>query len=173
MNSKYTNWLAWQVLSLVLLPLSALAFEPADCDAGALSPPPPFWGNMPFTGPHPVQPGPPPPAAGMQAPFLSPGLDLTETQQDQLFELMHAQALQHHRQERAAQHALEQLWQMTANGTLDNAKANQAARAYGDAMTQLALLQARLDAQFRALLTPEQRKVLATPARPHQPSGPH
>lgn len=103
---------------------------------------------------HPMMMG-----AGMMPPFLR-GLDLTEQQQDQVFELLHKQAPAMHDNAKALKAAHEELRTLAQAQTFNAAGAKQAADKVGQAEAAMALLHAQTDVQLRALLTPAQRDEL-------------
>ena len=124
--------------------------------------------EMPGCPPDAVQRGAPPPPMGGHAvhtmipgqPFL-PGVELTDAQQDAIFELMHAQAPARRELGKKADKALDELQRQ---GTAEHFNAKQArafADAYAQALAQLEFNRAEGDAKLRALLTPEQRQSLA------------
>jgi len=91
-----------------------------------------------------------------------PGLDLSQSQRDRIFEVRHAAApeLRQAQQERLA--ARQALRELRAAPVFDEAQAKAAAGREGAAVARAALLQARVDSQTRAVLTPEQRDALKT-----------
>jgi periplasmic protein CpxP/Spy len=127
--------------------LPAFAASPAD---GAPEDGPPHG----FGGPGPGAPGP-----GMPFPRLR-GLDLTEAQQDKLFNIRHAQAPQQRDYAKAIRKAREALRELGGADRFDEAKATAASRDLGQAVAGEALLRARMEAQVLAVLTPEQRARL-------------
>ena len=88
-------------------------------------------------------------------------LKLTQAQQDQIFKIRHDQAQALYDQRKAQKLAAKSLREVTMADTFDQAKAQQAANALGQADSQLALLRAQTQAQIRAVLTPEQRQKLS------------
>jgi Spy/CpxP family protein refolding chaperone len=110
----------------------------------------------------------PPPemGPGLHAPGLMPfphhlrELELADAQQDKLFELMHEQAPRHREKAKAASKALEDLRRLSASERYDAAQARALANAHAQALAEMALMHAELDAKIRAVLTPEQRKKL-------------
>ncbi|HXE18668.1 Spy/CpxP family protein refolding chaperone [Castellaniella sp. UC4442_H9] len=97
---------------------------------------------------------------GWGAPMLRK-LNLTQAQQDQIFKIRHDQAQAFYDQHKAVRAARKSLRELTMADSFDQAKAQQAAQAIGQADAQLALLRAETQAQIRAVLTPEQRQQLA------------
>lgn len=103
---------------------------------------------------HPMMMG-----AGMMPPFLR-GLDLTEQQQDKVFELLHKQAPTMHANAKALKAAHDELRTLAQAQTFNAVAAKQAADKVGQAESAMALLHAQTDVQLRALLTPAQRDEL-------------
>lgn len=99
-------------------------------------------------------------------------LQLSEAQEDKLFALTHAAAPRQRNQEKAERKAHEALLALGASPQFDEARANAAARALGQAIAEGALLRARLESQVLALLTPEQREQLRTDGPPPAPERP-
>lgn len=89
------------------------------------------------------------------------GLNLSESQKDQIFKLMHDQAPQMREKAKAAQQAHEELRQLSQSGQFDEARAkgliDNATRAHGDMM----LMHLKNEQQILTLLTPEQRKQMS------------
>lgn len=100
-----------------------------------------------------AQPGPPP---GLP-PFLH-GIELNEAQQDKVFAASYAQAPELREQEKIAFKAHAQLRELAASSAYDDAKAGALANTAAQAMAKISLLQARLEQQLLAVLTPEQRQ---------------
>jgi Spy/CpxP family protein refolding chaperone len=88
------------------------------------------------------------------------GLDLTEAQRDQIFEIRHAQAPAMRAQMKAVHAARKDLRELALAPQYDAAKAQASADALAKATSQMALM--RIDAMRKmlAVLTPEQRKTL-------------
>ncbi|UUZ48232.1 periplasmic heavy metal sensor [Massilia sp. B-10] len=84
-------------------------------------------------------------------------LALSEAQEQKAFALRHALAPLRFEQTAALRKASDALREMADSGQFDEAKAAAWSQAIGKASAALALGQARADAQFVALLTPEQR----------------
>lgn len=126
-------------------------FEQADGRADG-----PFEPNDPFP---PFGPG---PHGG--APFLR-GLDLSEAQQDRVFAILHAQAPRRRELEKAERKAGQALRELARAPQFDEARAAASAQALGQAIADQELLRLRIDAQLKALLTPEQRARLDRPRR--------
>jgi Spy/CpxP family protein refolding chaperone len=127
-----------------------------------------------FAQPIPPQPGPGehgpmgmergPGGPGMHRrggmPFLH-GVQLSETQQDRVFAIMHAQAPAQRELEKKIRAAHEALRGAGASAQFDEARASAQAQALGQAVAAEALLRARTEAQVFAVLTPEQREQAA------------
>jgi len=118
-------------------------------------------------GPLPPEPCPPmAPAHGgplMPPPGIPPFLrqvELSDAQQDKLFELTLAQASVERARNKEAFKAMDELRRLAATDSFDAEKARALADTYGQAQGQLALLHAEMDAKLHALLTPEQRRQI-------------
>ncbi|CDG82838.1 Spy/CpxP family protein refolding chaperone [Janthinobacterium agaricidamnosum] len=94
-----------------------------------------------------------------QPPFLR-GLDLSETQQDQVFAITHEQAPALREQHKAAAKARQELRALSRAAQFDEARAAALAQAEGQAIAAISLQRARSEQKILALLTPEQRKQL-------------
>lgn len=128
---------------------------------------PPFGGmrgEMP--GGHPGHPG----APGMH--FLR-GLELSDSQEDKIFQLMHSQAPYLHEQQRAHEKAMRALHDMRSADKFDDAAAAKLAQAAAQAQANLMLAHIRTHQKILALLTPEQRKQLEERAARPQRGGFH
>ena len=90
-------------------------------------------------------------------PYLR-GIELSEAQQDKVFAATHAQAPALREQQKIALKAHEQLRALAASSAYDDAKAGALASTAAQAMAKISLLQARLEQQLLAVLTPEQRQ---------------
>jgi Spy/CpxP family protein refolding chaperone len=101
--------------------------------------------------------GPPPRAMPAGPPFLR-GIALSEAQQDKVFAATYAQAPLLREQEKIAFKAHAQLRELAASDAYDDAKAGALASTAAQAMATISLLQARLEQQLLAVLTPEQRQ---------------
>lgn len=95
---------------------------------------------------------------------LSPlaNLDLTELQQEKIFELMHAQAPSIFEKEKIARITMHDLQQITQSERFDTAKAKSLAEVHGKAIAELIYLHTETQAKIWSLLTEVQRKQLAT-----------
>jgi Spy/CpxP family protein refolding chaperone len=100
--------------------------------------------------------GPPPQA--MPGPAFLRGIELSEAQQDKVFAATYAQAPLLREQEKIAFKAHAQLRELAASDAYDDAKAGALASTAAQAMATISLLQARLEQQLLAVLTPEQRQ---------------
>ena len=151
------------LLSACSMPLVALA-QPAPAHGAG-----PARGN---DGPPPAL-GPGPGGAQGLPPFLH-GIALSEAQQDKVFAATQAQAPLLREQQKIAFKAHEQLRQLAASSTYDDARAGALANTAAQAMAQISLLQARLQQQLLALLTPEQRQQVEQRRAEHagQPRAP-
>ncbi|MBS1145257.1 MAG: putative lipoprotein signal peptide [Proteobacteria bacterium] len=96
----------------------------------------------------------------MMPPHLH-GLNLTEVQQDKVFEIMHAQAPVMREKAKALRKAEADLQALTAAPDYSEAKARGLADAAAKAMSDMTLARAQADRQVFDVLTPEQRKQLA------------
>lgn len=88
------------------------------------------------------------------------GVKLTEAQQDKLFALHHAAEPAQREREKAMRRAHDGLRELGESGKFDEAKAAVLAQALGQAIAAEELDHAREQAQFLALLTPEQRAAM-------------
>ncbi|BAO28308.1 Spy/CpxP family protein refolding chaperone [Sulfuritalea hydrogenivorans] len=142
----------------IALPLAVTAHGPMG-DSSESCPPTPHTGDpmaLPPPGRFPVAPL---PGAMPMPPYLH-GLELTEAQRDKLFALMHDQAPNERDQLKRALRAMEDLRRLVTADRFDVDKARILAETHGQALAQLALMHAELDARMRTLLTPEQRQQL-------------
>jgi protein CpxP len=88
------------------------------------------------------------------------GLDLTDAQRDQIFQIHYAQMPEMRAQRNAARAARKELRDLALAPQYDAAKAKAAADAYAKASAQIALMRAESTSKVLAVLTPEQRKQL-------------
>lgn len=114
-----------------------------------------------------IEPDAPPPGMLPGLPLLH-GVDLSEAQQDAVFELVHAQIPAQRALEKQAAKALAELQRLSGDEQFNVKQARVAADAYAQAQAQLAFKRAELEAKLRAVLTPEQRQQIGAP-RPAQP----
>jgi Spy/CpxP family protein refolding chaperone len=152
----WKNCLAMGTVAIVL-PLSAMAHGLAG-DEPEICPPMSAAGLMALPPPE-LFPSALPPGFMPMPPYLN-GLELTEDQQDKLFELVHAIAPSEREQMKTAFKAMEELHRLAASEHFEVGKARVFAEAHAQAMAQVDLMHAELDAKVRTLLTPEQRKQL-------------
>jgi len=102
-----------------------------------------------------------------------PALHLSEAQEQKAFALRHALEPVRFEQMAILRKAHEGLRALADAGQFDEAKAGAYSQAIGKAAAALALAQARSDAQFMAMLTPEQRATLQDEGgRPPMPPRP-
>ena len=123
------------------------------------------------TGPHgPLQEMPPGPHDGMQRPGMMPelapppflhGLDLSDAQQDKIFNILLADAPLAHEQEKLVHKSGKELHALLEQDQYDEAKIKVLADTQAHATAQLMVLHARSMHQILALLTPEQRTQLS------------
>lgn len=90
-----------------------------------------------------------------------PKLDLSQEQKDQMFKIRHEKQAEVYEQKKAVKAASKQLRELSGADKFDADKAKQAADQLGQAKAQLALLRAQSKAEFRAVLTPEQKQKMA------------
>jgi protein CpxP len=88
-------------------------------------------------------------------------LDLSETQRDRIFDIMHAQAPIQRNTAKAMHKAQSDLRALTAAPDFSEAKAKELADVAAAAMGEMALSRAKTERQVFEVLTPEQRKQLA------------
>lgn len=96
----------------------------------------------------------------MMPPHLH-GLNLTEAQQDKVFEIMHAQAPVMRDKAKALRRAESDLRALTTAPDYSEAKARALADSAAKAMSEMTLARARADRQVFDVLTPEQQKQLS------------
>lgn len=106
---------------------------------------------------------------GMHGPHGFHGIKLTEAQQDKLFALHHAAEPAQREREKAMRKAHEALREMGDSGHFDDARAAQLAQTLGQAIAAEELDHARQQAQFLALLTPEQKAQMQQEKAEHGP----
>ncbi|MGG4603411.1 Spy/CpxP family protein refolding chaperone [Paenalcaligenes sp. Me131] len=92
--------------------------------------------------------------------FHARGLNLTQAQQDQLFELRHQQEPEMRRLRNAIRDARTELRDLSNAATFDEAKAKASSEKLAKAEADLSLQRSRLHAQRMAVLTPEQRQQM-------------
>jgi Spy/CpxP family protein refolding chaperone len=151
---------------LLALPLAALAQGPSrECFDNM---PPPHFGGQPGQ-PAPGMFGAAPSQGGLP-PHLH-GIELSEVQQDKLFALRHEQAPKERELRKAADKARDNLRRLASADFFDGKQAQALAASHGQALGQLALMQAESDFKLRALLTPEQRNQIEQARGNDEPRG--
>ena len=93
-------------------------------------------------------------------PFLR-GVKLSETQKDQIFEMMHKQAPLMRDKAKVSHKAMDELRQLSLAERYDEARAKALVHTAADAQAEMALLRTQSDQKIIALLSPEQRKEVA------------
>lgn len=88
------------------------------------------------------------------------GLDLNQTQKDQIFKIRHDQEKAIYEQKKTLNTAAATLREASRTQPFDQVKAQQAAETLGRAKGQMALLQVQSMASIHAVLTPDQQKKL-------------
>ena len=88
------------------------------------------------------------------------GLDLTETQRDEVFKLFHAQAPAMRERMKAAHEARDELRKLASAAQFDQTRGRELADAAAKAHADLAFMRAESMSKVMALLTPEQRARL-------------
>jgi len=99
--------------------------------------------------------------SGNRMPHHLHGLDLTEAQQDKIFEIMHAQAPVMRDKAKALRKVESDLRALTSAPDYSEAKARGLADDAAKAMSEMSLARAKADRQVFEVLTPEQRKQMA------------
>lgn len=99
------------------------------------------------------------------------GLDLTQAQRDQVFQIHHDQEPAVHEQMKQVHQAREDLMQLARADNFDEGRARQAADAQAKALSALAVIHAQTINRVRAILTPEQRARLDERAQRHRGQG--
>ena len=88
------------------------------------------------------------------------GLDLTEAQRDQVFQIFHEQAPAFHEQMKQVREARQNLMKLAAAPSYDESQVRQAADVQAKALSALAVMHAQTVHRVRDILTPEQRARL-------------
>jgi Spy/CpxP family protein refolding chaperone len=88
------------------------------------------------------------------------GLNLSEAQKDQIFELKHKQAPLMRDKAKASYQAMDELRQLSLADRYDDARAKSLARSAADAQAEMTLMRVQNDQKIVALLTPEQRQQI-------------
>lgn len=140
--------------TMIALPLAVMAHGPIG-NLPENCPPIPHTGSPMASPPFDMLPGAPP--LDMMPPFMR-GLKLTDEQHDKIFALMHEQIPSVREKLKAASKATEELRCMAGEDGFNADKARTLAQTNAQAMAQVFLMHAELDAKLRMLLTPEQRK---------------
>ena len=140
--------------TMIALPLAVMAHGPTG-NLPENCPPIPRAGSPMASPPFGMLPGGPP--LDMMPPFMR-GVKLTDEQYDKMFALMHEQIPIVREKLKAASKAREELHRMAGADHFDADKARALAETNAQAMAQVMLKHAELDAKLRMLLTPEQRK---------------
>jgi protein CpxP len=96
------------------------------------------------------------------------GLDLTQAQRDQVFQIFHDQEPAVHEQMKQVHQARADLMKLAAADSFDEARARQLADAQAKALSALAVMHAQSMNRVRAILTPEQRARLDQRAERHR-----
>ena len=149
-------------VALCALPLFALAQD--DIHSAPPSPCNEFGGH------HPMRDNafsPPP----MGLPLLPPQLELTDEQQEKIFELQHAQEPTIFEQERIARKTMQELQVLTKSDHFDVASAKSLADAHGKALAELIYQRTVTHAKIWSLLSEAQRKRLGDLPEGHAGPG--
>ena len=162
MKTSTTLWIKRIVIgtAVAALPQVLLAHGPNASD-GPPPCPPDLIEHGAAQQPTPAMPGLP----------LLRGVDLSEAQEDAVFDLVHAQIPARRALEKKAAKAFDELHRLGVSEHFNAKQAHALADGYAQAQAQLAFNQAELDSKLRALLTPEQRTQIDAPRRARP--GPH
>jgi len=98
---------------------------------------------------------------GDMFPQFLPGLALSESQQDKVFDLLYAQAAQVRDKVKALRRAEDGMRSLAAAEDFSEAKAKTQSEGLGKAVAELALARVKVERQMLDILTPEQRKQWA------------
>lgn len=150
-----------QVLAASALALSAAQLshaEPPLPPAGEPGKEVPAFPRM--ASPMPAGPMMPHGAQRMGPPYLW-RLQLSEEQQDRIFDILHKQAPAQRNSEKLLYKSQAALQALGNSGSYNDAAAQSLAKSIGQASADLALLRARTDKQIFDVLTPEQRRQLS------------
>lgn len=101
---------------------------------------------------------PPFPLGEKSFPLFLYGLDLTEQQQDQIFELLHSQEPTMRAQHKTVHKAMEEMHLLAASDHFNPSEVRPLADKLAKAIADALVLKTTTEAKIRALLTPEQRK---------------
>lgn len=155
MNKTILRW--WKrfpiAVAAIAFPLSALVYgragqAPASCPATPSSRFPALRSSCAMPLP----------------PYLH-SLELTETQQNKVYALLREQAPTEYGKQKEALAAMEALRRFVASEQFELDQACALAEIHAQALADLAVLHAELDARVRAVLTPMQRRQLETARR--------
>jgi Spy/CpxP family protein refolding chaperone len=108
-----------------------------------------------------VAPPPHPMGMMMRPPSLA-HLDLTDEQQDKVFQLIHGLSRTMYENEKIAHKTIQEIRQLAQSDHFDANKARSLAEAHGRALTDIAYLNTVIQAQTWAMLTPDQRRRLSS-----------
>jgi periplasmic protein CpxP/Spy len=147
----------YQITNRILLAAGMFLAGAQMVQAKAMEPPP--GPAMEHGMPHPGQHGGPMNFENGASPFLH-GIELTEAQQDKIFEIRHNQAPQLRERAKAIGKAHKELHALTMSPDYDEAKAKTLIDSLSRASAEMMLMHVRAEHQIYALLTPEQRKQL-------------
>ncbi|WP_181376127.1 Spy/CpxP family protein refolding chaperone [Novimethylophilus kurashikiensis] len=148
-TQNYLKSLAALFCASLLLPAAAVAqpgrpIAPEHC--GVLPPSPPFADDKFLEGPLP--------------PFLH-GLDLTESQRDAVFDILHAQAPMLRDRMKALRKGEEALRGLTLSMSYDEDKVRELLEENSENLAELTKLRIQGEHRIYTLLTAEQRKLVA------------
>lgn len=158
MQTNDISWIRATLAGMIMafIPLLALAGNPQDC--GNKRTPPMRHGMIP-----PQESMPP---MGMLPLSALDELNLSETQQKQIGNLMQAQMTVIIEKRQFIRKTVLALHKVSAANDFDAVKAKSLADAHGKAVGQLAFLHAEMQARIAAVLTEEQRKQIHTQLPP-------
>jgi Spy/CpxP family protein refolding chaperone len=110
-------------------------------------------------------------AMGSPVPPFLRGIELTEAQQDKIFEIMHNLAPQMREKAKAAHKARKELHELATSQNYDESKAKSLADTLARSQADMMLMHIRADRQILALLTAEQRKQVDERRNRHMAGG--
>jgi Spy/CpxP family protein refolding chaperone len=161
------NWssiLAYAVLLVVIISIPNFAVAHEEChEKGFNNFKEPPAGMMA----HPSLP--PDGISGEQQPFPLAGLDLTETQRDKIFQIMHSIAPVIYENEKVIHRTMESIHQLTTSDPFDATKAKLIADEHGKAVADLFFIHTETQAKVWGTLTDKQRKHLTEIIKQHDP----
>lgn len=99
------------------------------------------------------------PGTGYGHAFLN-GLNLSEEQQDRVFNILHKQAPRQRDSMKLLNKSMTALHELARSGNYSDANAQSIARSIGQASADLALMHAQTERQIMEILTPEQRRLI-------------